>query len=258
MKAPARAPVDRGKTEQGTAGAGARSLAGAPERAVEQGLDVDITVTAFQREHGAEGAWVTVGRRRLLAMMRAGADATRVLLDTSQGARLETYSVPGARPERGPAERRLETMARFVGHLVGNGILRGDFSPMAPADRRVIQKCAHIAQSLGIPLGYEFVLLENGAFSAQLDVDICRLGESMGGADPFVGSSGAATAFLGLVGGKEIEWLEIATFALHPRSRWRTAAEFAERRSIIGYDRHAVEDAFGAVGRCLVGLGARA
>lgn len=237
-------------------GQGAPSTVGTPGQAVEQGLDVDITVTAFQRRHGAEGAWATVSRRRLLAMLRADG-ATRVLLGTSQGARLETYSVPGALPEAGPAERRLGTMARFVAHLAGNAMLRADFNPMAPADRRVIQKCAHIAQSLGIPLGYEFDLLENGAFSAELDVDMCRLGEGRGGADPFVGSGGAAAAFLGLVEGKGTEWLEVATFALHPRSRWRTAAEFSERRSIIGYDRRTIEDAFGGVERCLAKLGAR-
>lgn len=248
--------MDRDKPARATAGPGALLPPGTPEQAVEQGLDVDITVTAFQRAHGAEGAWAAVSRCRLLQMLRADG-ATHVLLGTSQGARLETYSVPGAAPEAGPAERRLGTMARFVAHLAGNGMLRADFNPMAPADRRVIQKCAHIAQSLGIPLGYEFVLLENGAFSAELDVDMCRLGEGRGGADPFVGSGRAAAAFLGLVGGKGTEWLEVATFALHPRSRWRTAAEFSERRSIIVYDRRTVEDAFGGVERCLAKLGAR-
>jgi len=168
--------------------------------------------------------------------------------------------VPRPAPPAPPraAERRLGTLARFVDRLVDHGTLRADFNPMAPADRRVIQKCAHIAQSLGIRLGYEFGLLENGAFSAELDVDICRLGEGRGGADPLAGSSRAAAAFLGLVAGKGTQWLEVATFALHPKSRWRTAAEFAGRRGIIEYDRQVIEDAFDGVGRCLGEMGVRA
>ncbi|MCY4251965.1 MAG: hypothetical protein OXU86_08125 [Thaumarchaeota archaeon] len=250
--------MDRGKPDHGHVGAGDRPPVGSLVQDVEQGLDVDITVTELQREYGAEGVWATVNRFRLLAVLRAGARATHVLLGPSQGAWLETYSVPGAPTEAGSAARRLGTLARFVARLVDHGTLRGDFNPMAPADKRVIQKCAHIAQSLGIRLGYEFDLLENGAFSAELDVDICRLGEGRGGADPFVGSGRATAAFLGLVGGKGTQWLEVATFALHPKSRWRTAAEFAGRRGIIEYDRQVIEDAFDGVGRCLGEMGVRA
>jgi len=250
--------MDSAKPARARPAAGAIPATAAPGQVAEQGLDVDITVTAFQRDHGAEGVWVTVGRRRLLAVLRAGAGPTHVLLDTPLGARLETYSVPEARPGEGSAGRRLGTLAGFVAHLADNGILRKNFSPTAPADKRVIQKCAHIAQSLGIPLGYEFALLENGAFSAGLDADMCRLEGGSGRADTFAGGGRAAAAFLGLVRGRETKWLEVATFALHPKSRWRTAAEFAERRSIIVYDRQTVDGAFGGVGRCLAELGVRA
>lgn len=252
--------MDRDRPGRAHMGASAPSLADAPGRAVEQGLDADITVTAFQKEHGAEDAWVSVGRRQLWAVLRADSrgGATHVLLGPSVGSRLKTYSVPDAPHREGYSERRLGTLARFVSHLAKNGVLREGFDPMSPADKRVVQKCAHVAQCLGIPLGYGFALLGNGAFSAELDVDMCRLGEGRGGVDPFVGNGRAAEALLGLVAGRDTEWLEVATFALHPKGRWRTAAEFAERRGVIAYDRGTVEGAFGDVARCLEGLGARA
>lgn len=228
---------------------------------VELGLDVDITLKAVQRLYGMDGDWIAVGERKMRMLLRAGSGGgptgTRVLLGPSSGSTLEVYRVPGAQPEATPARRRVGTLARFVAHLAKSGILRKGYSLESTGDRRVIQKCAHIAQGLGIRLGYEFILLENGAFSADLETDLCRLGEGRGGSDPLAGSARAAEALVRLTAGRPTEWLEVATFALHPESRWRTAGEFAARRGIIGYDRRTVRDAFDRVEGCLEELGVR-
>ena len=171
-----------------------------------------------------------------------------VLLGYPLESRIDARHAPGTPGGPSSVEERVGTLAKFVARLAKNGTLRKGYSLKAPADARIVQKCAHIAQGLGISLGYEFSLLENGAFSSDLEMDLCRLEIGRGGTDPFAENEATAAAFERLVAGRETEWLEAATFALHPKSKWRTGAEFAKRRGMIEYDARTARDAFGKLG----------
>lgn len=220
-----------------------------------------IIARSVQEIYDTDGTWVVEKEFRVRARRREpreSPDAPHVLLDHPTKLRLDARCAQGPRARHTPDEERVGTLGAFVAHLAKNGILREGHDLRAPADVRVVQKCAHIAQALGIDLGYKFTLMENGAFSAELGADLYRLGIGRGGRDPLAGGGAAAEAFVRLVRGRKTEWLEAATFALHPESRWRTAEELAKRRGMIGYSKRTARDAYDCVARCLGEIGARA
>jgi len=186
----------------------------------------------------------------------AGMAAAQALTGPSLRGTMGSYVVPQVPvgPD-GAVEPRAElvgTLTRFIAYLKRNGILE-DIE--APLGHHLLHKYAYIARGLGMRLDYDFDFLENGAFSADLEVDLFGLEAARGGTEPFGGDAGASEAFLGLVRGREAEWLQLATFAMRRRGRQGALGEFLGRpRGIISYDRRMAEDAFGAVARCVEGM----
>ena len=108
---------------------------------------------------------------------------------------------------------RLET---FVGFLQEHGILpqatRFSFEQQAR-----LQKCAFIAQiGFGLDLGYDYHMHEYGTFSSFLGADFVRIIRKkavMSGA--YIPLSFKAKRFLETVSGRKIDWLCVATVAIH-------------------------------------------
>lgn len=233
-----RAEGDRPRPTASTAG-----LAAGPDPGKNLALaEIQILVVNVE--------WHAVKEFRV-SVPRGDTGASYVLLGFQPQSRLEASQEPGAPTEPKPDAARAGFLAKFVAHLDKNGMLRKGYSMKVPADTRVVQKCAHIAQELGIRLGYKFSLLENGAFSVDLEADLYGLEAGTAGPDPFAGKEATTEAFGRLVAGRKTEWLEVATFALHEESSWRTADEFAKRRGMIEYDRRTVREAFDSVAKCL-------
>ncbi|RNJ71721.1 MAG: hypothetical protein EB824_06620 [Thaumarchaeota archaeon S15] len=182
-----------------------------------------------------------------------GLPAAQALVGPSLGARLGTYVVPQD-PAGGvtPHAELVGTLVRFIAYLGKNSIMD---DVEAPRGHHMLHKYAYIAKGLGMRLGYDFDFLENGAFSADLEVDLFRLKDAEGGTEPFGGDAGASEAFLELVRGRDAEWLQLATFAMRRRGRAGALEEFLARpRGIISYDGGMARDAFAAVDRCTRGL----
>jgi len=179
----------------------------------------------------------------------AGMAAAQMLAGPSLGETMGFYVVP-QEPARAdePRTELVGTLVRFIAYLKRNGILD---DVEAPGGYHRLHKYAYIAKGLKMRLGYDFDFLENGAFSADMEVDLFNLGIARGGTEPFAGNVRASEVFLGLVRKRDAEWLQVATFAMRELGKEGALEEFLARpRGIISYDDNMARDAFAAVGRC--------
>lgn len=159
---------------------------------------------------------------------------------------LRPSGAPAGSPDSKHAHR-VGTLFRLADLLVSEGVLDGPFDDMEVQHR--LQKCVYVAQRMGADMGYEFDFLGSGAFSTNLAVDICHLGNARGGSDPFEGDPGKLEGFLGLVREHTTEWLQVATFAMRPSSASLSRSEFVDRVAWngSGYSRKRAARVFDAV-----------
>lgn len=185
-----------------------------------------------------------------------GMAAAQMLTGPSLKRTMGAYVVPQAPvgPD-GAVEPRAElvgTLTRFIAYLKRNSILE-DIE--APLGHHLLHKYAYIAMGLGMRLGYDFDFLENGAFSADLEVDLFDLDVASGGTEPFGGDACRSGTFLDLVRGRDAEWLQVATFAVRDRDREDALEKFLARRGgIIKYEKGMAISAFEAVTGCVEGM----
>lgn len=155
----------------------------------------------------------------------------------------------------GPADNerlRAELVGRlvqFIDFVVKNGLLEGITSLDTFAGRHALQKYAYIAQELGMSIGYRFEFLKNGAFSPAMAVDIYERGVAETGTEAFVPEPEASRAFVELVRGKGLEWLQIATFAVRDHGVPGAREKFSnDRYGHLEYDQRLVKAVFAEVG----------
>ncbi|MDD9808342.1 MAG: hypothetical protein EB832_00185 [Thaumarchaeota archaeon S14] len=186
------------------------------------------------------------------------------------GARCIGRMLPSALPEE-PATRptpalsaegaaRRGTLFRLVNHMHRTGILGGDGTLDRLEAQNALQKQAYVAQRLGVPLGYAFEFMDNGAFSAGLAADIYYRMCAAGGTEPFAGDPASSGAFARLVGGMGAYWLQVTTFALDGRHAGESRGEFVDRvrRTNPEYEKAMAGQVFDHVGDCLAGTGGMA
>lgn len=157
------------------------------------------------------------------------------------------------------AERR-GTLFRLFNYMHRAGVL-GDGDTLDRLEvQNALQKHAYVAQGLGVPLGYRFEFMDNGAFSAELAADIYYRMCAAGGAEPFADDPAASGAFVRLVGGRGAYWLQVTTFALDETRRGESRGDFVGRvrRTNPEYERGMVGQVFDHVGACLAGIGGAA
>lgn len=123
-------------------------------------------------------------------------------------------------------EDRVGTLARFVEYLTDNGVVEG--WPRAFGEHHAMQKYAYLAGMLGATLHYEFDFLENGAYSADLAIDLYACVRPGSGAPPFKGNAGAGSALVRMVGGRGRLTLQAMTFAMRDMRDGAGREEFVE------------------------------
>lgn len=154
------------------------------------------------------------------------------------------------------AERR-GTLFRLFNYMHRVGVL-GDGGTLDRLEvQNALQKQAYIAQRLGVPLGYKFEFMDNGAFSAELAADIYYRMCAAGGAEPFAGDPASSEAFVRLVGGRGAYWLQVTTFALDAAHRGESRGDFVGRvrRTNPEYEKGEAGQVFDHVRACLAGMG---
>ncbi len=150
---------------------------------------------------------------------------------------------------------RIGTLFRFFNYLHMKGVLADGDTLDKPEVQHKLQRCAYIAKKLGTDMGYEFGFLDSGAFSTDIAIDIYDRGCGEGGTEPFVRDPDASRMFVHMVQGRNVEWLDVATFALRENHGNETLDEFVKRmkRENIEYGKKLVMDVFGHVRACMNG-----
>lgn len=130
----------------------------------------------------------------------------------------------------------------FVGFLQDHGILPN--APRFSFDQQArLQKCAFIAQrGFGLDLGYDYHMHEHGAFSSFVGADFVRIvrgGIATDGA--LMPPSFQAKRFVDAVSGRKIDWLCVATAAIHEmRSCGADALQSRVEGIAVHYDRRLI------------------
>ena len=142
------------------------------------------------------------------------------------------------RPLRDPRERarmedtalteRINHLFGFVDFLYQNKILQEDETIDSSITQRKIQKCAYIAQQLGIPFVYKFGFLGSGAFSIDMAIDLYKRRLVTKNQNPFDGKGVILQVFLDMVKGKSSDWLYVATFALREMDTILSSHDFVK------------------------------
>ncbi|MDD9826221.1 MAG: hypothetical protein OXU86_05575 [Thaumarchaeota archaeon] len=171
----------------------------------------------------------------------------------SMGGNGNAHGAPSYAQEAGRRPERTGTLFRFVNYLHRMGVLKDSDTLDSLEVQQALQKYAYIAKRVGMNLDYTFKFLDVGAFSVDIGMDIYRRCCAKGGTEPFEGDPGASRAFLEIVRGRDIEWLEAATLAMDGRHGGETRDEFAERakRENLSCGRDTAVDAFDHVMSCV-------
>lgn len=151
-------------------------------------------------------------------------------------------------------------LVQFIDFVVESGLLEGAKALDAFAGRHALQKYAYIAQELGMRIGYRFEFLKNGAYSPAMAVDIYERSAAVAGSEAFVPTPRVSKAFVEMVGGRGLEWLQIATFAVRDHGVSGAHEKFAnDRYGHLEYDKRLVRSVFAEVssrmGRLMGGQG---
>jgi len=169
----------------------------------------------------------------------------------------EEAAIKGTLAKSAEGARRRGTLFRLINHMHGAGIL-GDHGTLDRLEaQNALQKQAYVAQRLGVPLGYEFEFMDNGAFSAELAADVYYRMCAAGGAEPFADDPASSETFARLVKGMGTYWLQVTTFALDAAHGGESREEFVGRvrRTNPEYDGGMAGRVFDHVGACLAGAG---
>ncbi len=123
---------------------------------------------------------------------------------------------------------RINHLFGFVDFMYKSKVLQEDETIDSSITQRKIQKCAYIAQQLGIPFDYRFGFLTSGAFSVDMAVDLYRRRLVNEDINPFDGRDAARQTFLDMVMGKSNHWLHVATFAMRRMDTILSSDDFVE------------------------------
>ncbi len=151
--------------------------------------------------------------------------------------------------------KAIGTLMKFITYLVEKRVINDTSDVDTFVGGHMLQKYVYIAQRFGADLKYRFNFVENGAFSADMAIDLEDRDLAQGGVSPFEGKPHESDAFITLVSGKSLEWLEIATFALHELDEGTTRDGFADRMKYnhMKYDKRMFKDAFDQVSEYAIG-----
>lgn len=180
-------------------------------------------------------------------------------LDLRDTARRGTVPTVKAMADPAGSERlRAELVGRlvqFIDLVVKTGLLEGTKALDTFAGRHALQKYAYIAQELGMHIGYRFEFLKNGAYSPAMAVDIYERDVAVTGPEAFAPTPRESKAFVGMVSGRGLEWLQIATFAVRDRGIPGAHEKFAnDRYGHLEYDPRLVKSVFAEVHSCMESL----
>ena len=143
----------------------------------------------------------------------------QTLLDRQRGQFLSELAVADT------DTKRMGELFKFFEYLQEHGIFSKDDKLDDLSVEHVFHKYAYIAKMLGARLNYEFTLLNSGAFSTDIAIDVCRKETPRDGTAPFDGNPHMAEKFMRIVRGKSIDWIRITTFAFDPKNN-TTSDEF--------------------------------
>lgn len=183
-------------------------------------------------------------------------EAIELAMDAPDGSAARGPSGAPPQAPRADADQALQrarvAMARelagFIEYLIDKRIIDDAAAVATVEGSRNLQKYAYIAQSLGMQIGYKFDFIESGAFSTDLAVDAHRLNTSDIGTEKFRPDARASEEFVGLVSGKEAEWLQVATFAARARGADDALDAFVKaRHARMDYDMSLINGVFSEV-----------
>ncbi len=175
--------------------------------------------------------------------------AARLHRDEFHVSHLHKLRSPTEQARAGAGVVRVERISHlfgFVDFLYQNKILQEDETIDSSVTQRKIQKCAYIAQQLGIPFEYKFGFLASGAFSVDMAVDLYRRRLATTNQNLFDVRDMALQAFLDIVRDKSSDWLHVATFALRKTGTILSSHDFVkymERRN-PRYGKRLTKDVF--------------
>jgi len=187
-----------------------------------------------------------------VAMGAPGSPTARVTAASRQ--------VPSAAADRQARRLARVEMARelagFIEYLADRRIIDDATAVDTVEGRRNLQKYAYIAQALGMRIGYRFDFIESGAFSTSLAVD-AHSRKTLGvEAVAFRPDPRASDAFVGLVRGRDADWLQVATFAARDLGVDGALKTFVEsKHGRMEYDASLITDVFEKVNVAMAGHG---